>query len=386
MIYMAPKINKKYDFRWGDYFIKRGEDFLKFWKDYLNKSKRDVLFIIGNGFDPRMCIGIDSIIKQGGNGKRDCMLLNFDEGESSPSKQYKQEINANLANLKNIIINKGVIIDSKIQMFSEDGRRIGSNKAPSVIKKDKIKDYSDIIVDISAIPQALYFPIIGKLLSMYDNDKNFNLHIVVVENPSFDSGIKPIGIDEEAKYIHGFGKVDLVSTDTIPSIWMPILGERRYVQLERIRTLISPHDTHPILPFPSKNPRRGDELVIEYNELIFDGLDPRNIIYVAEQNPFEVYRKIARTVFQYNKVLSPLNPTLPDNSKCKIILSALSSKLLSMGALLAAYDLSNKDFEMGIAHVEAQGYEMINEPNCNYFKENNELFTLWIAGECYNGQ
>jgi hypothetical protein len=83
-------------------------------------------------------------------------------------------------------------------------------------------------------------------------------------------------------------------------------------------------------------------------------------------------------VIQYDHALKPLGG-------CKIILSALSSKLLSIGALLAAYDLKQKNYSIGVAHVEAQGYTMSGKNGMKSEAE-GELFSLWIAGEGYDAR
>jgi hypothetical protein len=195
-----------------------------------------------------------------------------------------------------------------------------------------------------------------------------------------DAKIQAEGIDDTANYIHGFGgNIDLVSTAQVPRIWMPIIGERMEDQMTKIHTLISPvEEICPILPFPATNPRKGDDLILEYREFLFDKLrvEPSNIVYAAEQNPFEAYRKIARTAIQYNDALKSLGG-------CKVILSSLSSKLLSIGALLAAYDLKQKNYDIGVAHVEAQGYTIMGEYGMES-EEVGKLFSLWLAGECYD--
>ncbi|MCD4677119.1 MAG: hypothetical protein K8S18_14160 [Desulfobacula sp.] len=86
-----------------------------------------------------------------------------------------------------------------------------------------------------------------------------------------------------------------------------------------------------------------------------------------------MYRSIYKTILHYNEVFKPI-------LGCKIAISALSSKLISIGALLAAYESKQTtDLNVGIANVEAQGYQMPEtvEPN------DSELFTLWLAGDCY---
>ena len=62
---------------------------------------------------------------------------------------------------------------------------------------------------------------------------------------------------------------------------------------------------------------------------------------------------------------------------CKVALSALSSKLMSLGALLVAYELKNCEHNIGVAHIECQGYTLSGK------ETNSELIGLWLAGECY---
>ena len=52
---------------------------------------------------------------------------------------------------------------------------------------------------------------------------------------------------------------------------------------------------------------------------------------------------------------------------------------MSIGALLAAYELKNAGINVGVADVEAQGYQIKGEINTI----ETELFSLWIAGDCY---
>lgn len=116
--------------------------------------------------------------------------------------------------------------------------------------------------------------------------------------------------------------------------------------------------------------------MIEYRELLFDQLrvEPRNIIYAAESNPFEVYRQLMRSILHYDRALKPLGG-------CKVALSAMSSKLASMGVLLAAYELGRRDpkVTVGVAHVESQGYRV----ESNGTAPSTTLFTMWLSGECY---
>ena len=363
--------------RWDPYILKGGNHFDDFWGEYLRLEKRDVLYVLGKGFDPRMCNGIERLYNLSGEGKRDCLLIEFVEGPESPSRQYQPLVQANADKLHGLITKKGEIHTETIQMWKDDGirkRRIGSYSAGNVMNAIKIDGYSDIVIDISAMPQSIYFPLIGSCLSLIDQNKNckINIHIIVCENVELDKGIEDNGIDDKAYYIHGFsGGMENEATEGIPKIWIPILGEGSTPKLEKIYNFVSPDEICPVLPSPSKNPRQGDDILLGYRELIFDQwrIETRNIIYSSEQNPFEAYRQICRTVDHYERALETLGG-------CKFAVTSVSSKLISLGALLAAYELKKRGKSIGLAYVEAQGYEM--RLNNHEFEANNELFTLCL--------
>ena len=216
---------------WEDYFLATGEKFISFWDKYLSVKERNILFILGVGFDPRMCVAVESIMARKGDGKRDCLLINFDEGESSPSQQYQSNVSDNLTHIKELFNYRGIIKNERIIMVGRGNRRTGSRNAANLsLEKSWLQEYTDIIVDISARPRILYFPLIKKLLYTYDNSlidepTKPNIHVVVAENPFLDSKIKGEGIEDKADYIHGFrGDIELESTADIPRIWLPLIG------------------------------------------------------------------------------------------------------------------------------------------------------------------
>ena len=81
--------------RWRDYFLRDGNRFDEFWRPFLAERKRDVLFVLGHGFDPRMCDGIERVLSFGGEGARDVALISFHEGPESPSQSYADQRKAN---------------------------------------------------------------------------------------------------------------------------------------------------------------------------------------------------------------------------------------------------------------------------------------------------
>jgi hypothetical protein len=366
----------------------RGKGFDEFWKKYLASHECKILFILGLGFDPRMCEAIQTIINAGGKGTRNCRMLEYDEGPDSPSYKHKGLVKKNRETLTNLMEESGYGKPDvhHIRTLSGENRRIGSRKVAHMFNSlDELSTYTDIIVDISAMPHMIYLPLIHRLILLICGHKELsegfnapNLHVIVSENYVLDNHIHNEGMDENADYIYTFGAIDLEGIKNLPKIWIPILGERQEDQLYKIRDFIVPDEICPLLPFPSLDPRRGDNLIKEYGRFLFDELriEPGNIIYADEQNPFQVYNKISKTILQYNRSLKVLEG-------CKVVISALSSKLLSIGALLAAYEAKRMGMRVGIAQVGTKGYHINDDIEEILKNQRSELFELWLLGDCY---
>ena len=368
--------------RWLNYVLRTGEGFVDLWSDIFGSGRRDLLFIVGKGFDPRMCLAAKILVGLGGPGLRHCALVGYDEGSMSASHIHDKLVAANVETLTKLFSNHGSLDERHIRMWSDDGRRrVGSRGATEVFNSvDELTHYTDVVLDISALPRSLYMPMLAKLLYLIDRTegKPPNLHVVTADNPILDGAINAEGISDDASYLHGFESgIEQESTAYIPKVWMPILGEGKAVHFEKIHDLVAPDEIAPIVPFPCADPRRTDNLILEYRQLLFDRarIEPANFIYIPEQNPFHVYRAIVEAVQHYSDALQTLGG-------CKVIISALASKLLSLGALLAAYDLKSSGYCVGIAHVPASGYSITT--SAGEQPRTHSLFEVWIAGEPYD--
>lgn len=370
--------------RWQNYVREHGAELEEFWRAHLNERERHVLFVLAKGFDPRMCRGLKMLLNAGGRGKRDVALVEFSEGSSSPSRAYGQLVDENLATLQKLMQGRGSVTSRPIKTRSVEGHRIASRSAGNLFKSlNEFSGYSDVVLDISATPRAVYMPLIAKILHILDREPRslasarLNFHVFVSEDPDLDRGIRDEGVEDSAVYVHPYsGGMDREATAGQPKVWIPLLGEGQRAQLERIHDLVVPDEICPVLPSPAINPRRGDDLVIEYHDLLFDRLrvEPRNFIHCSEGNPFEAYRQITKAICGYRESLHPLGGS-------KFVLSALSSKLLSVGALLVAYDFKTANIDIGIAHVECHGYYMDKTVLETAAQNRCELFGLWLAGE-----
>lgn len=364
--------------RWDQYHIEKGSGVREFWRR--RRVGGRTLLVMGLGFDPRTPLMLE-LLAGAGAGPIDVRLLHFDEGPDSASQKYAGEVAANEAAVRALVARvDGRITDIHVPMIEED-RRVGGRRVGTLATDVGFQGYSDVVVDISALPRALYFPLVRTFLKTFDssragaNSETTNLHVTLSESPTFDASVRE-QLTERAEFLPGFlGTVELEQDEDMPRVWAPVLGEQQSEALKLIeqqaRVLDNAPEICPVLPFPALDPRRGDRLLLEYRGLFESWrVDSRNIIYASEHNPFDVYRQLCALYDRYSRALQPLRGA-------KMIISAHSSKLLSLGALLAACDRP----EVAVAYVEAQGYQVdgpLTPPT------DAVPFEIWIAGEPYD--
>ena len=134
---------------------------------------------------------------------------------------------------------------------------------------------------------------------------------------------------------------------------------------------VDPHDTCPILPFPASNPRLSDVLAQEYRTELEStwSVDARDIVYADEGDPVDLYRTILR--------LDDLRqPVFKEAGGSLLVLSPLGSKVMALGALMAALER-----DLPVAHLEPIGYELkVSVPKT---MERPNLIHIWLEGEVY---
>jgi hypothetical protein len=365
--------------RWNTNVLLKNGQVDELWSKHFDKE-RVSLFILGKGFDPRMNIGINKFIKHANTGSVNCLLLDFDEGDLSSSRQYQSIVDENFEALKSIVPIDKIRIE-KIRVWSEaNKRRIGDRMAADLFPdENSLTKYSDIILDISALPRGIYFSLLAKLITLVDLcSPTPNLFVLTTENSALDYKISEQGIEQDLDYQYGFA-ANLESTGQLPVLWLPLLGENKNEQFNKANEHIKPQEVCPVLPFPAIDPRRSDNILIHHRESLFDGLRivPQNILYASEQNPFEVYSKLVATFQKYETSFKVLGG-------CRAVISSFSSKLLSIGALLAAYELLyHLDKRVNILNVDSLGYTIEDVISTKKLKDESEVFVTWLTGEPY---
>jgi hypothetical protein len=368
--------------RWRDYAMSRGEAFDEFWTRHAAEPGRRILFIVGRGFDPRAPMGLQRLVKAAATCAIDVVALHFDDELASDSSEQRAAADANFLAFGHAVAGRGTVEERAVRFRNEKNDSVADRSAANLFADAaQLGAYTDLVVDISAMPRVVYFPLLSRLIYFHDTlyesaAPTPNVHVVVSEDPRTDTLIREHGIEEEAKFLHPFeGPFNREAKGEQRTVWIPVMGEDRTHQFERMFVLVKPTDNEvcPVLPSPARNPRRGDDIVMQYQKLLFDEirLEPRHIIYASEFNPFDVYRQVRRTVLHYHAVLQLIGG-------CRVALSAMCSKVMSLGILLVAYELKQSDIEVGIAHIECQGYDVPADLAVEV-----EPVGVWLAGECY---
>lgn len=372
--------------RWDHYILFRDNEISNFLDRCFNTSdSKNILFVMGSGFDVRMNSVLTRLLSSVTNSNIHCLLIEYHEGDETPSEKYRANIDDNRRAYQDLVDThancSSESLSINIWKLDKGGkRRIGDRDANSKIYSYNIDQYSDIVVDVSSLPRGIYFPLIGTLLKKMDATpelKSKNLFVAVTENHEIDSRINEEGIEERIRCIHGFGGGIEQEANQRPKVFFPVLGGKKSSELSRIYSHLNPQEICPILPFPSKNLRRSDNLIADYHKFLFEEVlvESHNIMYAPEQNPFEMYRILSQAITNYNESLDALG-------KCNVAVTAFTSKLLTLGVLLAAYEIGQG---VGVYNLEAQGYSIIDD-DINKLKElnsNSEIFLMWLNGEAY---
>ena len=367
--------------KWDPHIIIPNREITEFWSEIVNRHSK-IAIIQALGFDPRMN-SFSRKLKDILNNKFDYFLIDI------LGTEYNRELTQKNENELHEILASKQINHSKyeVQMWdsSTTKRRVGPNRIKQFLDQVDLKEFDCLVLDISSMPRAIYFSLISSLLDYSEhrnkNSDALNFFINVVENPELDQSIKSTSGEDKAEFIPGLGGEFTIMSDTIendkPNIWFPILGESQKPRMEQIYSIVQPREICPVIPFPSSNPRRTDNLLISYRELLFDkwSVEKQNLIYASESNPFELYRNLMKSIKQYFETLEPLGG-------CKVAISSLSSKLLSVGAVLAAHELYRlNNYQVGLIHAGGSYYTIDID---HYDDQNENLVTLWVNGEPYN--
>lgn len=369
---------------WDPYNLFRGEEFDRFWEDHL-KTERRLLFIVGMGFDPRMLGALRKIALLGPNAQRQCVAIDI-RGNYSNDEAASKSREKNVLGLAKLFPGRTLQVRHLAPADTDGIRNVSRNAAALFADIETFRSYTDIILDISALPRLVYLTFLNVFLGWLVRPKtdaplatDINLHVVYGESALIDAAIIKTEVDLDLAPMHNLTiRLDEEASMEWPVIWFPVLGEGVEEKLQRIWERTNPSDVYPILPIQSADPRRGDNIICDIGDLIFDrfGAGPRDLIHATEWNPFQLYRSLIDTMSRYEETLIFLGGA-------RFVISPLSSKSLSLGCLLACFEkrvcADRSTVRVGMAHVETRRYE------AHRIADGADAvpISLWLTGDCY---
>jgi hypothetical protein len=355
--------------RWKHPLLIDAEQFDALWS---RPADGPILFVAGAGYDPRAAVVLKRL--QNVTDRRvDALLIAL--SEDSTDEDVRPLALTNRATIAQLITAGGGELHEQPLPQHEDPGALGRLISKAFQLSGLLDAYKEVVIEISAMPRSVFFPLIRGILlrahagldspELWEGD----LHVAVCENPAADASVLGEGTRAMAP-IGGFAAPGAAPAPRT-TIWVPVLGEGGLARVKRLYEELGPDEVCPVLPWPSQEPRRGDRIVLEYRQFLFDEveLEPRNVIYAAERNPFDLYRTLGRLHDRYRQALKRLDPVT-------MVLSSHSSKLLSVGVLLAAYD-----HELEVQHVGGGSYGLRSSPA--ELAGQGEIFDLWLTGEPY---
>lgn len=364
---------------------------------FQSRSTR-LLYVGGKGFDVRAQVVMDAFVK--------CLRSSHATVElaksllvSLPGYEMSEELRAltdtNAAELSRIFSEVGTTEDVAI---CRDGGG-DDEMSPSTALREgteavvgQTAGFTDIVLDVSSLPRVAHLALVTGILARLVPNKadaqalyagGVNFHVVVAEDARLDGLIRSEDPSPDLVVIPGFASALYAeSVQDWPLVWFPILGENRLGQFERVlASSVIPElaEICPVVPHPSRDPRRADQLLIEYRKPLFDSRQTptSNILYVHESNPFEAYRQLLQAMMRYRDSLRVIGG-------CRLVVTPLGSKLVTLGAGLACFEMHSGGLDSGygvaIPYAEPTRY---TAQRSDIVASRPELAAVVLTGESY---
>ena len=215
-------------------------------------SDDPILVVCGSGFDPRATSSLQRL-REVTDRRIDGWMIELPEAATDLAVRPIAE--ANRASIERIINESGGRLRHQSLPDFHDSRSLGRLISRHFQEARAIDDYRDVVLEISALPRSIFFPLVRGLLQrahlpggdplVWDGD----LHVFVCENPEIDGTILEEGTTPMAP-IGGFAP----RGDPATTIWVPVLGERALARVKALYDELNPDETCPVLPWPAPRP------------------------------------------------------------------------------------------------------------------------------------
>lgn len=386
---------------WENYVFRRGVAVEELWDQLFTdrrKSEKPVrlLYVTGRGFDVRANAVLAKYVERlTASGcpieKAELLLVGF--SGYNLSTELHAQTSKNEAELKAAFdavgSSKAIVIGATAEGEDDISSTVALRRGADEVLRN-VSDQTDIILDVSSLPRVAYLTILLALLAkILPEGKNGDglhangvcLQVLVAEDAALDSKISSEDPANDLTLIPGFSEAlhSEAQTDE-PLVWFPVLGENRLAQIAKLETSIPEWaEICPVLPHPSRNPRRGDELLVEYEGILFAKRDTplSNILYANESHPFEAYRQLFAAMMRYRKTMSVIGG-------CRMVVTPLASKLITVGTALACFEMKVESAQhrssVAIPYAEPKKYEASVQ---NMLESRPVISSLILTGDAY---
>lgn len=382
---------------WDQYVFRRGSEANELWEHMFDNRPVRLLYIGGSGFDVRAqvvmheCIG--SILESSATVESASLaLINF--SNYSLDEELEQLTVENGQKLADIFSAIGNVEHVRFGI-SDEGEELSSSstlRAGRDAILQMVTDQTDIILDASSLPRVIYLALLTSILHHLIPDKEaenalaaggVNFQVLVAEDAALDGQIMAEDPSSEIVWVPGFSSaMQAESVQDWPLVWFPILGEHRLNQLQQIvkgSDIPGEAEVCPVVPHPSRDPRRADRLLVEYKEVLFESrrTPTSNVLYVHEAQPFEAYRQLLGAMKRYRESMAILGG-------CRLVVTPFGSKLITLGAGLACFEMRPQDlgaqYGVAIPHAEPTRYVV---PAQAVSASKPDICSLLLTGAAY---
>ena len=350
---------------WNDYCLVRGSELDEML--CAAGSPGGLHLVLGDGFDPRALHIVDRVLSLG----LPIRITTISLPPGSGTGHTTDLAHENRQRFTQITDAHSISIHHESEPAGANRLTAGVRIARNLIEQSTVHPDETIVLDVSALPSSRFFPLLGAFSQLVSDGGVGEMIVTVAENPDLDDQTRPQGTSEPGSisgFSHGFG----LGESNVIRIWAPVLGKATSSELRAIYEYLNPAEVYPILPFPARNPRRADDLVLEHLGLLLEQFETttRNFLYVQEANPFDCYRVLSGLCARSTDLLRLIGPV-------QVVSSIHASKMLSIGVCLAS-------LEQSIPIVTASGtHHLAERPDEDLVKSQTELVGMWLAGTPY---
>lgn len=370
--------------RWERCIDHRGDAVDGFVAQHFASDDRRVLLVGGAGFDPRT-LTVAQLLTRTLDNRLEGLFIR--ERRPSPDRMLLAQADGHATELQRLVPASRVV---DIDVFESDGAVGLGRRIVDLLRDLDIGSYTDIVIDFSALSIGSSFPLTRLLLERLEaadadasatgigetprtSDGRINLHAMVTARTTTDDQIVP-SPSAVVGPVHGFqGRFGLDETARAAKLWIPQLPFDQRSILGRLYDYLQPHDVVPVLPFPAHDPRRSDRLIEHYATELENRwtVDARSLVYADETSPLDFYRTVLRMDDGRHPVFASTGGSL-------LILSPIGSKVLALGAMMAAAER-----DLPVMYVEALGYSANVSDGDQTCYSSADIVHVWLFGEAY---